>query len=190
MPTAVQFRRGSTAQHSTFTGAVGEVTVDTDKKVVVVHDGTTVGGTPLATASSVQTASSLATSASSTANAALPRTGGVMTGNVTFTDSQRFPTVVANSLSNASYTLSATDAGCAVIATTTVVAPAFILSTGHAVSIFNNSSASISITAGSNLTLYQAGTANQGNRTLAQRGLATIYYINSSTAVVSGAGLS
>jgi len=40
----VKLRRGTTAQHSTFTGAEGEVTVDTDKDTVVVHDGTTVGG--------------------------------------------------------------------------------------------------------------------------------------------------
>ena len=39
MATRVQFRRGTTSEHSSFTGAVGEVTVDTDKDVVVVHDG-------------------------------------------------------------------------------------------------------------------------------------------------------
>lgn len=49
MPTALQLRRGTTAQHSTFTGASGEVTVDTTKKTAVVHDGATAGGTPLAT---------------------------------------------------------------------------------------------------------------------------------------------
>ena len=48
MAKQVQFRRGTTSQHSTFTGAVGEVTVDTDKDVVVVHDGSTAGGFPLA----------------------------------------------------------------------------------------------------------------------------------------------
>lgn len=40
----VKLRRGTTAQHSTFTGAEGEVTVDTDKDTLVVHDGTTAGG--------------------------------------------------------------------------------------------------------------------------------------------------
>jgi hypothetical protein len=47
MSTAVQLRRGTTVQHSTFTGSEGEVTVDTTKDTVVVHDGTTVGGHPL-----------------------------------------------------------------------------------------------------------------------------------------------
>ena len=40
--------RGTTAQHSTYTGPEGELTVDTTKKVVVVHDGATAGGVPMA----------------------------------------------------------------------------------------------------------------------------------------------
>ena len=47
MATQVQFRRGTTGQHSAFTGAVGEVTVDTEKKTVCIHDATQVGGFPL-----------------------------------------------------------------------------------------------------------------------------------------------
>ena len=47
MATQVQFRRGTTGEHSAFTGAVGEITVDTQKKVVCVHDATTAGGFPL-----------------------------------------------------------------------------------------------------------------------------------------------
>jgi len=49
MATILQLRRGTTVQHSTFTGANGEVTVDTTKDTIVVHDGTTAGGSPLAT---------------------------------------------------------------------------------------------------------------------------------------------
>lgn len=50
-----QLRRGTTAQHSTFTGVEGEVTVDTTKDTLVVHDGTTVGGFPLAKVSDLET---------------------------------------------------------------------------------------------------------------------------------------
>lgn len=50
MPFAFQRRRGTTAQHASFTGLLGELTVDTDKDVVVVHDGSTAGGFPLARA--------------------------------------------------------------------------------------------------------------------------------------------
>ena len=48
MATAIQFRRGTTAQHSSFTGLVGEITVDTDLDTIRVHDGSTAGGTRLA----------------------------------------------------------------------------------------------------------------------------------------------
>jgi hypothetical protein len=56
MATILQLRRGTTTQHNTFTGAVGEVTVDTTKDTVVVHDGTTAGGKPLATEAFVTSA--------------------------------------------------------------------------------------------------------------------------------------
>ena len=48
MAKLLKLRRGSTSQHSSFTGAEGEVTVDTDKDVLVVNDGSTAGGHPLA----------------------------------------------------------------------------------------------------------------------------------------------
>ena len=41
-------RRGTTSQHGSFTGAEGEVTIDTDKETAVVHDGSTAGGHALA----------------------------------------------------------------------------------------------------------------------------------------------
>lgn len=48
MTTSVQRRRGSTVQHTAFTGLEGEITVDTTKDTAVVHDGVTLGGFPLA----------------------------------------------------------------------------------------------------------------------------------------------
>ena len=44
MTTQVQFRKGNTSEHAQFTGANAEVTVDTQKKTAVVHDGSDVGG--------------------------------------------------------------------------------------------------------------------------------------------------
>ena len=44
MPTTLQFRRGTTAQNAAFTGAAGEITVDTDIDTILVHDGSTQGG--------------------------------------------------------------------------------------------------------------------------------------------------
>lgn len=49
MATQLQLRRGNTSQHSSFTGASGEITADTQKNTVVIHDGSTPGGFPLST---------------------------------------------------------------------------------------------------------------------------------------------
>jgi hypothetical protein len=43
-PTVVQFRRGTTAQNDLFTGAEGEISVDTSKGTIRVHDALTPGG--------------------------------------------------------------------------------------------------------------------------------------------------
>ena len=75
MANALQLRRGTTAQHSTFTGLAGEVTVDTTKDTVVVHDGSTAGGIPLATESSV--------------SGKLNTAGGVVTGNISWSDNSK-----------------------------------------------------------------------------------------------------
>lgn len=50
MAKQLKIRRGTTAEHSTFTGGIAEITVDTNKKTVVVHDGVTAGGNPLLSA--------------------------------------------------------------------------------------------------------------------------------------------
>jgi len=47
MADQLQLRGGTTTEHATFTGALREVTVDTDKDTVVVHDNATAGGHPL-----------------------------------------------------------------------------------------------------------------------------------------------
>jgi hypothetical protein len=70
MSTQVQLRRGNTSQTNAFTGVVAEVTVDTDKKVVVVHDGSTAGGTPLAKEATVTLSYNHANGAFDKANSA------------------------------------------------------------------------------------------------------------------------
>ena len=53
MSRQIQFRRGSSAEHETFTGAPGEITVDTTNNTLRVHDGETPGGTTLAKRSEI-----------------------------------------------------------------------------------------------------------------------------------------
>ena len=44
MATQVQFRRGTTTQNNAFTGAIGEITYDTEIETLRLHDGSTAGG--------------------------------------------------------------------------------------------------------------------------------------------------
>ena len=55
MPTALQFRRGTTSQNNSFTGAVGEISVDTTLDTLRLHDGSTAGGFALVSATAAQT---------------------------------------------------------------------------------------------------------------------------------------
>jgi hypothetical protein len=56
MAIQVQYRRGSASQNDVFTGALGEITVDTTNKTIRVHDGTTAGGSNIATVEYVDNA--------------------------------------------------------------------------------------------------------------------------------------
>ena len=89
MAIQTQFRRGNTYSHSLFTGASGEITVDLDKKVAVVHDGATIGGHPLslytyttAAYNQANTALTIAGLAFNAANVAAAFTVAGATGNI------------------------------------------------------------------------------------------------------------
>jgi len=86
-------------------------------------------------------------------------------------------------------TLQIGDRGTLVAVTAGVTVPANIFAANDVVTIYNNSGSNITITQGASLTLRQVGTANTGNRTLAQRGLVTVVFISATEAVISGGGL-
>ena len=91
----------------------------------------------------------------------------------------------------AAYTLVVGDVGKHISITTGgVTVPSGVFSAGDAITIFNNSTSSQTVTQGSSVTLRSAGTANTGNRTLAQYGVCTVLCVASNVFVISGAGLS
>ena len=53
MANRLQLRKGNTTENNAFTGANGELTYDTQKKQLRVHDGSTVGGKVLADTSTL-----------------------------------------------------------------------------------------------------------------------------------------
>ena len=111
MATQIQWRRGNTAQTATFTGAVAEITVDTDKKTIVVHDGTTSGGIPLALESSLSANSISVIAAFAKANAAnvLAQAGSTLANTANTTADAAFAKAnAANALAQAGSTLANT----------------------------------------------------------------------------------
>lgn len=88
MTKGIQIRRGTTSQHSSFTGREGEITVDTTKQVVVVHDNLTAGGYPLVSETLPQTVRNktvIAGSSSTTGTASQPLQvvgGAYVSGNL------------------------------------------------------------------------------------------------------------
>jgi hypothetical protein len=97
---------------------------------------------------------------------------------------------LVNSSKTAAYVPAATDNGKLInITTGGITINASVFTAGQNVTIYNNSASSQTITQGTSVTMYLAGTATTGNRTLAQRGIATILCVASNTFVCSGAGV-
>ena len=88
------------------------------------------------------------------------------------------------------YTLVAADSGKLIARSGgSVTIPNNVFTTGDMVTILNNSGSDITLTA-SVSTLYNSADAATGNRTLAGRGMATIYFTGATSAYISGSGLS
>lgn len=118
--------------------------------------------------------------------------GAALTATTTVNDSKgEVRSVPVNSQTGA-YTVVAGDSGKFISITTggVTVATTTAFTTGQSVSIYNNSGSSQTITQGASVTMYQVGTANTGNRTLAQRGLCTILCVGTNTYVITGGGVS
>ena len=92
---------------------------------------------------------------------------------------------------SSAYTLVAADSGKAIeISSGGITVPVNVFVGGDAITILNDSGSAQTITQGSSVTIFNSGDGTTGNRTLAGRGMATIYFVNSSTCYISGAGLS
>jgi hypothetical protein len=109
----------------------------------------------------------------------------------TVTDSKGELRRVPQNAQTSAYVLVAGDAGKHISITTGgVTVNSGIFSTGDTITIYNNSGSNQTITQGTSVTIRQVGTANTGNRTLAQYGLCTLLCVASNTFVITGGGVS
>ena len=98
---------------------------------------------------------------------------------------------IPENATTSAYTLVAADRGkCVTNTSGGVTIPYNVFASGDAVTIVNHSGSSITLTQGSNNTVYWTTDGSTGNRTLATRGMATVWYQAQNLAYISGSGLS
>ena len=123
-----------------------------------------------------------------------PALGTPSSGNLTSctadgTNKVGYQNIPLSGIKTSAYTLVAGDVGKFVELSTsgTVVVPASVFTTGDVISIFNNTSASISCTCSALPTVYKGGT-NTGisSFSVTTRGVANILFITATVAVVTG----
>ena len=83
MATQIQLRRGTTAQNNSFTGAAGELSVNTSNNTIRVHDGITLGGSELATVSYASNVTNFSTGTLSVTRLATSGVTAATYGNAT-----------------------------------------------------------------------------------------------------------
>ena len=150
MATAIQRRRGNTAQHASFTGLAGEITIDTDKNTVVVHDGTTAGGFPLAKASEV---AALGGADITAVVAGSGLTGGASSGNATL--SLNYENLAGNLIPSANNTYSLGSIN--KVWKDVYVGPGSLYVNGQKVLEDSNGTIVVSASSGQNLSLVTSG---------------------------------
>ena len=98
-------------------------------------------------------------------------------------------TVPINTQSS-SYVLVSSDAGKFIAITTGgVTVPQNVFTAGQLITVYNNSGTSQTLTQGTSVTMYFAGTSVTGNRTITQRGLGNFLCVGSNIFLLSGAGV-
>jgi hypothetical protein len=92
---------------------------------------------------------------------------------------------------SSAYTLVAADSGKAIEIQGNITVPNNVFAAGDAVTLINDGGSDLTITKGSGFNwMFNTADGSNANRTLAGRGMATLYFVNTSTCYVSGAGLS
>ena len=194
MSTQIQYRRGTTAQNDGFTGALGEMTIDTTLKTVRVHDGATTGGFATVGVSTTQTLtnktlSNVALSGNATGTANIVITGiASATGNITGGN-----IITSALLSSATLSVSG-NANVGNIGATNIVGTLTTASQTNITSVGTLGSLAVTgnITGGNLVGTYANGTTNinvpasNGNLNVSVGGQANILVITTTGANIAG----
>ena len=117
-------------------------------------------------------------------------TGGAFSVTDTISDSKGNLRSIPRNNQGSAYTLVSADAGKCITAAGNITVNNSVFSEGDAVTIIADTGSDLTITQGSGVTMYNAGDASTGNKTLAARGMCTIWFVAANNCYISGAGLS
>lgn len=214
MSKIVQWKRGNTTVSSTYIGAQGEITVNTDDYSLYVHDGVTPGGYKISNDSdsnvrigNIEIENQTIRGTVANANIVLHPlgTGSVVANNAVFSgnitgNTQGFAIGfrdIPQVTFSANATAGLTDAGKHYYSTTagnlTLSIPDnsnVSFSIGTTLTVVVNAAGNVLVSPDSGVTLYQAGSASTGNKVVSEYGLATIMKVAANTWVISGTGVS
>jgi hypothetical protein len=201
MPRTLQFKRYGTLRLANTAGANGELIVDSTTKTLTVHDGTTLGGSRLASESYVQTTTGifLAQAAFNRANTASSNTvllqGAMNTANSSINAAAQ---TVPQNAQTTNYTLQTSDAGKHIYYTQASNTTLYIpwssnasFSNGTTIMIISRTSSSANVTVSPNtgVTMYLAGNTTSASRNVTTYGMATLIQVAANTWFINGTGI-
>lgn len=160
-----------------FTTVTGTTVTGTTVNFVTGTFSTVVSGARITGGTAGFTTLTGTTVTGTTANFSSGNFTGTLSGGVT-RDSKGDVRAIPQNSQTTSYTLASGDIGRHIFTTAGVTVPSGVFAIGDAITIYNNTTGNITITQGTNVTLRQAGASGTGNRTLAQRGLATVLCVS------------
>ena len=196
MPTQLQLRRGTTSQNNSFTGAAGELSVDTDLDQLRIHDGSTAGGISVPatgtavgfagnTAAATNTAS-FGTPANVVIRTATGQTGNVIVGDATATTSHSLDvrgTANVGALTATSVVPFASDGGA--LGSASKEFSDLFLADGAVVSFGDDQEITLTHVADSGLNLKHAATADDKFATLTMQTGDTDIAVNDKLGVIN-----
>jgi hypothetical protein len=199
MSRTLQFKRYNTATLANTIGANGELIINSTTHGLTVHDGSTAGGFSLATANDV-TSSTTDAYARTTANTATNNIT-IMTGvnNTQNTSIFAAAQTVPQNAQSTNYVLQLTDAGKHIYYTQSSNATLYIpttsnvaFSNGSTIMIVSRTSSSANITVSPNtgVTMYFAGNTTSASRNVTTYGMASLIQVASNTWFINGTGVS
>jgi hypothetical protein len=199
MAKTLQFKRYTTEVLANTIGSNGELIVDSNTSSITVHDGITPGGRYAANAITLQSViiqtNSAFTIANTTSNVA---NSAAIYANGAFAAANAAATIIPQNLKTTNYVLQLSDAGKYIyynqsnntilyIPTTSNVA----FSNGTTIMIISKttSSANVTVSPNTGVSLYLAGNTTSVSRNVTTYGVATLMQVEANTWFIQGTGI-